>query len=103
MEIAEDILGEAPDHAKKAWYDMRREFKLEPATLHPQVFMTFDDNWIEFSLRYVVDIRKRRITKDHLFTRLLDELEQHKGVIELASQTIEMVQDPTKPKVTFDA
>jgi RNase P/RNase MRP subunit POP5 len=38
-----------------------------------------------------VDIKKRRITKDELFTKLLEELEQHHGEIELASQTIEMV------------
>lgn len=102
MEVAEEVVGDAPEQAKIAWYEMRRQFKLEPATLHQQVFMTFDDNWITFSLRYVVDIRRRRITKDQLFTRLLEELDKHKGSIELASQTIEMVKDPITGNFSVD-
>ena len=102
MDVAADMLCDVSNQAKKAWYDMRRQFKLEDATLHHQVFMTFDDNWISFSLRYVVDIRERRITKDRLFTKLLEELDLHKEVIKLASATIEVVYSPTGPTLNKD-
>lgn len=91
LDVADEVLGDVSVQAKEAWYEMRRQFRLEDATLEHQTFMTFDDQWIDVSLRYVVDIKKRRIIKDMLFTRLLEEIEKNKGVIELASETIELV------------
>ncbi len=92
--VADEVVGNVSKQAKEAWYDMRKKFKLENAKLEHQTFMIFNDNWIEFSLRYIVDIRARRVTKDALFTRLLEEFEKHKGVIELASETFEIVGEP---------
>lgn len=89
--VSDDVLGEVSIQAKDAWFEMRKHFRLEDAALENQIFMTFDDNWVTLSLRYVVDIKKRRTIKDELFTSLLEELEQHHGSIELGSQTIEMV------------
>ncbi|MBF7096656.1 mechanosensitive ion channel family protein [Alkalibacter mobilis] len=90
-DVSAEILGDVSTQAKDAWFQMRRQFRLEDATLENQIFMTFDDNWIEFSLRYVVDIKERRITKDLIFTRLLEELDKYEEEIQLASQTIELV------------
>ena len=89
--VADEVAGSVSTQAKEAWYGMRKKFKLEDAKLEHQVFMVFNDNWIELSLRYVVDIRERRVVQDGLFTRLLEEIEKHKGVIELASETLEIV------------
>lgn len=90
-DVADEVVGDVSIQAKEAWYEMRKKFKLEDAKLEHQIFMVFDDNWIEFSLRYVVDIKARRITKDGLFSRLLEEIEKNKNDIELASETFEMV------------
>ena len=46
---------------------------------------------IEFTLRYVVDYRKRRWMKDHLFTRILEEVDKSGNQIRLASATFELV------------
>ena len=92
--VAEEVVGDVSKQAKEAWYEMRKNFKIEDAKLEHQTFMIFNDNWIEFSLRYVVDIRARREVKDLLFTRLLEEIKIHKGVIELASETFEIVGEP---------
>ncbi len=89
--VADEVLGDVSVQAKEAWYDMRKKFRLEDAALEHRVFMRFDDNWIEFSLRYVVDIRMRRTVTDLLYTRLLEEIFLYKDSIELASQTIELV------------
>ena len=34
---------------------------------------------MEFTLRYIVDYKRRRITKDRLFTRILEEVDQTNG------------------------
>jgi len=49
------------------------------------------DNWIEFTVRYVVDYRKRCWMKDHLFTRILEEVDKSDNKIRLASATFELV------------
>lgn len=92
-DVADEVLGDVSIQAKESWFDMRRRFKLEDAELNHQVFLVFNDNWIEFSLRYVVDIKERRLIKDRLFTKLLEEIEKHKDVIELASETFEIVRE----------
>lgn len=92
--VAEEVVGDVSKQAKEAWYEMRKKFKIEDAKLEHQTFMIFNDNWIEFSLRYIVDFRARREVKDALFTRLLEEIKKHKGVIELASETFEIVGEP---------
>ncbi|WP_409229251.1 mechanosensitive ion channel family protein [Gudongella sp. SC589] len=92
-DVADEVIGEVSSQAKEAWFDMRRRFQLEDATLEHQTFMAFDDNWVEFSLRYVVDIKKRRLIRDRLFTRLLEEIEKYPDRIELASETFEIVRD----------
>ena len=92
-DVADEVIGEVSAQAKEAWYNMRKRFQLEDATLEHQTFMVFNDNWVEFSLRYVVDIKKRRLIKDRLFTRLLEEIEKYPERIELASETFEIVRD----------
>ncbi len=53
------------------------------------------DNWIEFTVRYVVDYRKRRWMKDHLFTRIPEEVDKSDNQIRLASATFEVVTGST--------
>ncbi|UJF16070.1 mechanosensitive ion channel family protein [Jeotgalibaca sp. MA1X17-3] len=77
--------------AAVAWENMKRRYKLENASLENQVYLTFDDNWAEVSLRYVVDYRERRSTKDKLFTEILQRFEQEGDRIEIASETIEVI------------
>lgn len=46
-------------------------------------------------MRYVVDYRKRRWMKDHLFTRILEEIDKSESRIRLASATFEVVSGST--------
>ena len=52
------------------------------------------DNWVEFTTRYVVDYKKRRQTKDRLFTRILEEVDKTGGRVAIASTTIQLVDLP---------
>lgn len=44
---------------------------IEDARVEPIVTMVANDNWMEFTVRYVVDYKQRRSTKDLLFNRYL--------------------------------
>ena len=59
------------------------------------VTLVANDNWVEFTLRYVVEHRARRITKDKLFTHILRAVDNNKGRIGMASTTVQLVEPPT--------
>lgn len=52
------------------------------------------DNWLGFTLRYVVDYRKRRVVKDQRFSRIWGEVDNSENRIHLASATIRNRQHP---------
>ncbi|WP_080147301.1 mechanosensitive ion channel family protein [Marinilactibacillus piezotolerans] len=93
LNIAEETIGTYNAKAEEEWDNMKRRYRIENASLKPQVFVLFDDNWITMSLRYIVDTRERRSVKDRMFTSMLEQFDQYKGEIELASQTFEIVRD----------
>jgi small-conductance mechanosensitive channel len=85
------------DFAKEAtttWATMTNKYRVENAKTDPIVTLVVNDNWIEFTIRYVVDYKRRRITKDQLFTAILNELQQTKESVTLASATFEVTSLP---------
>lgn len=91
---AQDIVCEYTKESHIAWSEFSKQFLLEDATVEPIVTLALNDNWMEFTLRYVVDFKVRRRTKDKLFTRILDELEKSNGKIKIASATLQLVEPP---------
>lgn len=91
LEVGQRHTAEYRTEAQNAWLNMKRRYKLENASLDNQVFLTFNDNWIEISLRYVVDYRERRSVKDKLFSDILQRFKEESESIELASETIEII------------
>ena len=71
-----------------------RKYLIEDAKIEPIVTLITNDNWIEFTLRYVVDYKVRRIKKDQLFTRILDEFLATDGRVAFASMTVQIVETP---------
>lgn len=79
-----------PD-AKLEWEQMKTKFRIEDASIEPLIFMVANDNWLEFSLRYVVDFRSRRVIKDKLYTYIYSKVMETGNEIEFASATFELV------------
>lgn len=67
---------------------MTRRYLIEHASVQPMVAMSANANALEFTLRYVVDYKSRRLTKDRLFSRLLDELDLAPEHMGLATATL---------------
>ncbi len=88
------VVGSYADTAAVAWRDMVKRYMIEDASVTPAITMVVNDNWMEFTLRYVVDYRRRRTTKDALFNRIMDLVDASGGKVQLASATFELVAAP---------
>ncbi|MFZ2651202.1 MAG: mechanosensitive ion channel domain-containing protein [Burkholderiaceae bacterium] len=86
--VAEEVVGAYARAAEQAWEPMTQRFLIEKASVLPAVTMMANQNWIEFTLRFVVDYKLRRFTKDRLFTRLLEEIDKTEGRVGIAASTL---------------
>ncbi|WP_111707256.1 mechanosensitive ion channel family protein [Lutibacter citreus] len=94
IEIAKKTVGDLTNVSQEKWNALQKEFLLENAQTEPMVTLVANDNWVEFTLRYVVHFRKRRLTKSELFTQILTEVEKTNGEIKFASATFQLVETP---------
>ncbi|MEA5570597.1 mechanosensitive ion channel family protein [Calothrix sp. UHCC 0171] len=92
--VADYVVGEYVPDARERWQNMVRKYLIEDARIEPSVTLIANDNWMEFTLRYVVDYKKRRGKKDELFTNILDEIDRTEGRVSIASTTVHLVQTP---------
>ena len=90
LEILDEIQGEYARDAIKYWIKMTETLMIEHEQVAPMVTMVFDENWITFTLRYVVDYKKRRSTKDLIFSQILIAIRNSKGKISIASDAQEI-------------
>jgi small-conductance mechanosensitive channel len=91
---ANEVAGDYTIRARDAWKSVVGRYLVEDERVEPMVTVIANDNWIEFTVRYVVDYKRRRITKDQLFTRILEELDGTGGRVAIASTTIQIVETP---------
>jgi hypothetical protein len=71
-----------------------RKFRLEEARVTPTVSIAINDNWLQYTLRYVVDYKLRRSTKDKLYTKLLEEIDKVSDRVRIATSTLEISNMP---------
>ncbi len=88
--VAFEVAGDYVDFAKNTWKEMLKKYMIEDAKVEPLVTVTANDNWLEFTLRYVVDYKLRRSTKDRLFLRALEEIEKTAGEVKIASTSSDL-------------
>ncbi len=91
---ADELLGEIVPEAKRTWQAMLNKYRLEEARIEPMVTLIANDNWLEFTVRYVTDFKRRRSTKDILFSRILEEFDATEGKVSFASATYQLVGAP---------
>lgn len=92
-EILNKELGEYTESCRHAWEKLTKELYVENAQIEPMASLTFDENWISVTMRYVVDFKRRRATKDRISSEILELIERTE-TISLAGATLEI----TKPK-----
>jgi small-conductance mechanosensitive channel len=94
QEAAAEVVGDYAEQAKARWSQLVRAYRIEDARIDAMVTLVANDNWVELTLRYVVDHRARRTTKDALFTRILSAIEATSGKVAMASMTVQLVETP---------
>ncbi len=93
--ITENITDECVRESQGYWDEMVRNYAIENASLDTMVTMKITDNWVEYTIRYVVEYRSRRKIQDCLFTEILTAIDATNGAVELASATINITEFPT--------
>ena len=73
---------------------MVKTYHIEDAMVEPMVTMIANDNWIEFTCRYVTNYKRRRGTKTQLFQTILKKLDAYPEQLGLASATFHLVETP---------
>ena len=92
-DIAESIVGEYSKNANSAWIELVNKYMVENAQIKPLITVTFNENWINFTIRYVVDYKSRRGTKDQLFSKILEASNNTPDKIKIAYSTLEISQN----------
>ncbi|HPG33605.1 MAG: mechanosensitive ion channel family protein [Lentimicrobiaceae bacterium] len=101
LNVGKEVIGDFSEKSLEKWTYLQSKYRLEDAQTEPMVSLVANDNWVEFTLRYIVNFRRRRTTKSELFTKILTDIEATEGEIKFASATFHLVEAPEfKVKVT---
>ncbi|MBM7662962.1 small-conductance mechanosensitive channel [Bacillus mesophilus] len=95
LQAGMDVTGDYSIKAREHWDEMVQKYLIEDSSTQPMVTLVANDNWVEYTLRYVTEYRKRRTTKDSLYTTILEEVDASGENIQFASATFDIVQVPS--------
>lgn len=93
--VAQEELSEYVNESVAEWKNIVEKYYIEDAIVDPTLAITLTDNWVQFNLRYIVDYKKRRITKHILNEEIGKRIRATNGKVILASATFEIVRIPT--------
>jgi small-conductance mechanosensitive channel len=88
-DVVNEICKDYAVASEAEWKKLALKFRVEQANVLPTVSLRFDQNWITFTLRYIVDFKSRRSTKDKIYTALLNEIAKYDD-ISIATTTSEV-------------
>lgn len=102
-QVGKEVAGDLSQKSKEKWKSLQDKYRLEDAQTESMVSLIANDNWVEYTLRYIVNYKKRRVTKSELFTQILKKVEATNGQIKFASATFQLVDVPDlKVKIAED-
>ena len=92
LKVGIEVAGDLTTQSGERWHLLQKRYRLEDAQTAPMVSLIANDNWVEYTLRFVVNYKKRRTTKTELFTKILKEVDATHGEIKFASATFQLVE-----------
>ena len=90
--VIETEAAELTKHAEKDMAKIMTKYYLPKRGVEPAIFLTLTDNWINLSIRYIALVRERRVLRDRIYRKLLEEVNGSDGRIEIASETMDITQ-----------
>ena len=94
VKIASEVLSQYVTQSQAKWNEVVHKYYIEDAQVEPTLAITMTDNWIQFNIRYIVDYKKRRMTKHLLNEKIGQAILATNGAISIASATFEIVKIP---------
>jgi small-conductance mechanosensitive channel len=87
------------EKAEKTMNQLEGKYYFTKRSIEPSIFITLTDNWISFGVRYVTEVRNRRILHDKLSRIILEEIGKS-DKIKIASATINITSFPKLRLIT---
>lgn len=94
LSVATELLLDYSTQSKTEWKAVVNKYYIEDAQVEPSLSITLTDNWVQCNLRYIVNHKKRRITKNLLNERIYKEVMKTEGKVILSSATMEIIKLP---------
>ncbi len=94
LESGQKYTAELQADAEAKLSKMIDRYPLKDTNVEPTLYLAMTDNWIELTLRFLVDAQERRGVKDRLHRELLQNFQADENIA-VASTTIEIVGFPT--------
>ena len=85
LQVGNEVAGDLSTGSRQDWTLLQAHYRLEDACTEPMVSLIATDAYVELTLRYIVEYKKRRTTKSELFTQILQKIEATNGVVGFSS------------------
>jgi small-conductance mechanosensitive channel len=80
LRVVEDETKAMTAQAEKEISKLGERFFLHKKVVEPAIFLQLTDNWIIFYIRYITEVRERRILKDKMSRLILEEIQRAENV-----------------------
>lgn len=91
LQVATNELIDYTTNSKVVWQNVVSKYYIEDAVVEPTLAITITDIWISLNMRYIVDPKLRRATKNRLYLGIYKAINQTTGKVKLSSTTMEIV------------
>jgi small-conductance mechanosensitive channel len=81
--------------AQQELEEMKRKFLVPKVEFEPVVYVKVTSNWVQLTMRYVVEAKKRRAASSYLYKEVFQRVQQAKD-IQIASETMDLTVQPAK-------
>jgi small-conductance mechanosensitive channel len=93
LAIVKAETAQVAENAKKIMERIEGKYYFTQRSLEPAIYVTLTDNWINFGIRYVTEVRTRRALNNRLSRLILEEFEKTPS-IKIASTTMQITGFP---------
>jgi small-conductance mechanosensitive channel len=94
-EVGTEYSREFLHDAQRDLEEMRRHFLMPKLSLDPEVYVKVTSNWLQLTMRYIVDPKQRRVASSFIYQEIFKRIAQAKD-IQIASETMDLTVHPPK-------
>jgi len=94
-EVGSEYTKEFLKDAQRELEDIKRKFLVPKVEFEPMVYVKVTSNWVQLTMRYVVEAKKRRAASSYIYKEVFTRVQQAKD-IQIASETVDLTVQPAK-------